>query len=114
MWGDMKGLKLQSVDVLALALKDAKVRYEKEYGFDPERKWRADIAIVGKKVILEIHGGVWSGGRHTRGGGFLDDREKMNRAQELGWITLEYDTKQAQDLSCMPQIMRVLAGRKTT
>ena len=50
----MKGLKLQSVDVLALALKDAKVRYEKEYGFDPERKWRADIAVVGKKVIIEI------------------------------------------------------------
>jgi len=41
------------------------------------------------RVAVEVHGGVHAGGRHTRGQGFINDREKMNEAQLLGWIVLE-------------------------
>ncbi|MGL4930900.1 MAG: hypothetical protein ACRC4H_12435, partial [Plesiomonas sp.] len=51
-----------------------------EYVFHPTRKWRLDFAWPEYRLALEIHGGVYSGGRHTRGAGFTEDREKMNEA----------------------------------
>ena len=59
-----------------------------EYKFDPERKWRFDYAWLANLVALEIEGGVWTGGRHTRGAGYVKDMEKYNAAQLLGWVVL--------------------------
>lgn len=50
-----------------------------------ERRWRFDFAHLGTKVAVEIEGGVWSGGRHTRGKGYIEDCTKYNRASVLGW-----------------------------
>ena len=44
--------------------------YNKEFSFHPERRWRFDYAWPALKVALEIHGGVFTNGRHTRGKGF--------------------------------------------
>jgi len=63
-----------------------------EYRFHPVRRWRFDIAYPEHKTACEIHGSVFHGGRHTSGIGFTNDREKMNEAQLLGWIVLEYPT----------------------
>src|SRR5690349_10036888 len=43
--------------------------------FDPTRKWSADYWFVynDRPYLIEIDGGVWSGGRHTRGAGFIED-----------------------------------------
>lgn len=60
-----------------------------EYRFHPERRWRFDAAWPERKVAIEIHGGVHRHGHHTRGTGFLDDREKMAEAQLLGWRVFE-------------------------
>jgi hypothetical protein len=56
-----------------------------EFIFARPRKWRFDFAWPDKMVALEIEGGVWSGGRHTRGAGFLGDMEKYNQAAVMGW-----------------------------
>jgi hypothetical protein len=58
----------------------------KEHKFHPDRKWRFDYYFSrgGVKVALEIEGGVWTNGRHTRGKGFIKDMEKYNAAQALG------------------------------
>ena len=60
-----------------------------EHRFHPERKWRFDIAFPDQKLAVEIHGGVYRGGHHTRGKGVLDDREKRAEAQRLGWKVFE-------------------------
>lgn len=39
-------------------------------------------------VALEVEGGVFTGGRHTRGGGFVGDMEKYNTATIMGWRIL--------------------------
>lgn len=57
--------------------------------FHPKRKWRFDYAWEEQKLALEIHGGIHTGGRHTRGRGFVEDRAKMNEATLLGWTVLE-------------------------
>jgi len=63
---------------------------EREYRFDPERRWRFDFAWPGLKVAVEIEGGVWIRGRHVRPAGYLGDLEKYNRAVVLGWRVLRY------------------------
>ena len=61
---------------------------EREYRFDPQRKWQFDFAFPDQKVAVEIDGGQWAphGGRHARD----TDREKLNRAAVLGWRVLRY------------------------
>lgn len=61
-----------------------------EYKFCPDRRWRIDYAWVDKKVAVEIEGGAWTNGRHTRGAGFVNDIEKYNRLTEEGWRLLRY------------------------
>ena len=56
-----------------------------EFVFAPPRKWRFDWAFESEMVALEIEGGVWTRGRHTRGKGFLGDMAKYNAAACLGW-----------------------------
>lgn len=56
-----------------------------EYKFHVERRWRFDYAWPDYHVALEVEGGVWTGGRHTRGVGFVKDMEKYNAAAVQGW-----------------------------
>jgi len=47
--------------------------------------WRFDFACPELQIAMEIEGGAWVGGRHTRGAGFERDLEKYDRACRLGW-----------------------------
>lgn len=69
---------------------------EAEYRFHPTRKWRFDIAWPIERVAVELDGGVYSGGRHTRGAGFVKDCEKLNEATVRGWRILRYTTDMLQ------------------
>jgi len=60
----------------------------REYRFHPVRKWRFDYAWVDARLALEVEGGAWTQGRHTRGKGFLGDMTKYNTAVLLGWRIL--------------------------
>lgn len=64
-----------------------------EFRFDRKRRWRFDYAWPEQKVALEVEGGVWIQGRHTRGSGFVKDMEKYNRAASLGWLVLKVQPK---------------------
>lgn len=57
----------------------------KEYRFHPKRMWRFDYALPEYKIALEVEGGVWTQGRHTRPQGFLGDVDKYNTATLMGW-----------------------------
>lgn len=47
--------------------------------------WRFDFALPEALIAIEVEGGVHTGGRHTRGKGFIQDCEKYNAATILGW-----------------------------
>jgi len=70
--------------------------FEKEVGFAPPRRWKADFMFShnGKKIAVEIEGGVYSNGRHTRGAGFEKDIEKYNAYTLLGIYLLRFTTAQ--------------------
>ena len=69
----------------AICLSELRMEVVKEFQFHPTRRWRFDYAIPSHMIALEVEGGVFSKGRHTRGAGFIGDIEKYNEATRLGW-----------------------------
>lgn len=61
---------------------------ESEFRFYDSRKWRFDFAWPKQRVALEVQGGVWTGGRHSRGAAMLKEWEKLNTAAMTGWRIL--------------------------
>ena len=59
-----------------------------EHRFDDKRKWRFDFAFPESKIALEVQGGLFSGGRHSRGPALLKEHEKLNAAACAGWRVL--------------------------
>jgi len=59
-----------------------------EYRFHPTRRWRFDFAWPDQQLALEIEGGVFIAGRHSRGAGYRADCEKASAAAILGWRVL--------------------------
>lgn len=67
---------------------------EAEYRFCPTRRWKSDFAHLPTKTLIEIEGGAWSAGRHTRGSGFMKDCEKYLEATLLGWRVMRLSSEQ--------------------
>jgi len=59
-----------------------------------------------------VEGGIWTGGRHTRGKGFIHDMEKYNAATVLGYQVLRFSTEQVKSGLAVRQIERLLGGFK--
>lgn len=106
----VKGQRVQSEGEVTLArdLRALKINFKQEYKFHPERNWRADFLITGTKILIEVEGGIWSGGRHTRGKGFIADMEKYNAAAVMGFKVLRFDTQQVKSGLAIKQIEGLL------
>lgn len=60
-----------------------------EWKFDAKRRWRFDFVFPeGGKLALEVQGGLFTGGRHSRGPALLKEHEKLNAAAVAGWRIL--------------------------
>ena len=109
--------------LLAVQLEQAGIPFEREVRFAPPRRWRADFRVrpadmlevpsfllgVWRFVLIEIDGGSWVAGRHTRGAGFAKDLEKLNAAAELGYRVLRYVPAQIESGEALAQIRRILS-----
>ena len=84
--------KPNPVELISSALNILGVEHVKEYKFLHDRRFRFDIAIPAHKIALEFEGGVFTGGRHTRGKGYVNDAKKYNLAVMHGWRLLRYTT----------------------
>lgn len=93
---------------LARELRALKINFEQEYQFHPKRKWRADFHLVGKKILVEMEGGIWSGGRHTRGKGYIGDMEKYNAAVMMGYQVIRFSTEQVKSGLAVQQIEKMV------
>jgi len=81
---------------------------ETEYRFDSTRRWRFDLAWPPHDLAMEIEGGAWTKGRHTRGSGFVKDLEKYNEATAQGWRILRVTPQMLESGEAMLLLERIL------
>lgn len=86
-WRAQKAKSDEAATKFKLACKDRGIPLPvREFRFAaPERDWEADFAWPEERVILEVEGGAWAGGRHTRGSGYLEDMTKYNAMTLRGY-----------------------------
>jgi len=80
-----------------------------EHRFDSIRKWRFDIAYPKFKTAVEIEGGLFVNGGHSRGAGRIKDMEKFNAATVQGWSVLHVQPKELCTESTVEMIKALLA-----
>lgn len=81
---------------------------DREHRFHHKRRFRFDFAWPDLKIAVEIDGGTWAGGRHTRGAGYHNDCIKFNLAACSGWVVLRGDSKMVKSgelVAALEQIM---------
>ena len=110
--GGEQGVVSELENTMAFQFRAVGLKPEREFRFHPSRRWRFDFSFPEQFVAVEVEGGVYSGGRHTRGKGFEDDCEKYNAAVEAGFVVLRYTSKTIKSGEAIAQIERVLAGRR--
>lgn len=75
-----------------------------EYRFHPSRKWRLDIAFPAERVGIEVQGGIFIAGRHTRGAALLKEWEKLNTLACMNWRVLFVQPSEL----CMDKTIKVI------
>jgi hypothetical protein len=109
--------------LLEAQLSQAGIPYEREYPFAKRlgRRWRSDFMAWSPEstdrwylgdLLIEIDGGSWVAGRHTRGSGFEKDAEKLNAAAELGYRVLRYTPRMIESGEALEQIRRILSMKE--
>lgn len=85
--------------------------FVEEHKFHEKRRWRFDFAHIESKTAIEIEGGAFTNGRHTRGKGFMNDMEKYNEAILLGWVVLRFTPEQKTKLKMFELVKNVVENR---
>lgn len=108
--------------LLAAQLRAAGIAFEQEFKFCAWRKWRADFAagrggsgVAGgawlTTILVEIQGGGFIQGGHSRGMGLERDCEKLATAAALGWRVLPVTPRMVRDGRALALIEAALGLR---
>ena len=81
---------------------------ETQYKFHPSRKWKFDFAWPAIKLAVEVEGGIWINGRHSRASGMQKDMEKYNAAVKLGWRVLRYSTAMVENGAAINEVVEYI------
>ena len=107
--------KPDGADLLALQLKGAGgfiAQFQREYRFHPPRRFRLDFAWITPRptpLAVEVNGGIWVGGRHTRGPGATSDAVKSALLAIDGWRLMTVTTDHVRSGQALAWITQALA-----
>lgn len=86
---------------------------EREMRFNDARGWLFDFAWPAPQIALEIEGGVWVKGRHSRPKGFEEDCCKYAEAALAGWTVLRVTGGMVKDGRALAFAQRALERFET-
>lgn len=96
-------------DLLAEQLTVEGIEFVREYKFLPDRRFRADFAIIPLRLLVEVQGGRWmEHGGHNTGGGLARDYEKSNLAQLAGWRYLQFTADDVSSGRAVDMVIRFM------
>jgi very-short-patch-repair endonuclease len=88
------------------ALQIFKIKYEKLFQFKSTKHWRYDFHLIEHRILIEISGGPWSGGRKGKLANKAWSLDKYDQAWEKGYtvVRIESSTRYKTDESGPMQI----------
>jgi len=92
--GKAKREALEATLALQLRGLGLEMGMKRQHKFHAQRGWLFDFAWPGAKVAMEVDGGTWVGGAHSRGSGIEKDCEKLAAAVILGYRVMRATTNQ--------------------
>ena len=92
---------------LELHLRAQELPYAREVALIAGRRWRWDF-LVGNDLAIEIQGGTWIRGGHSRGTGQRRDCGKMNAAVKAGYRPLAYTTEMVLSGEAIADVLTLL------
>jgi len=102
-------------DALAFQIRTAGLpEPEREHRFKAPGKrnpYRFDFAWPERMLAVEVQGGIWIRGGHSRGAGQQRDMTKMNEAQIAGWRVLAVSGNQIKSGEALSWIERAFAEK---
>ena len=87
-----------------------------QYEWHGSRRWRADFAWPGYRLLVEVDGGTWSRGglpSHASAAGIARDMQKGNDAALSGWTLLRFDSRMVESDEALDVITRWLTWKGT-
>ena len=95
---------------LELHLRAHELPYAREVALVAGRKWRWDF-VVGD-LAIEIQGGTWIRGGHSRGTGQRRDCAKQNAAVRAGYRPLAYTTEMVLSGEAIADVLTLLRATR--
>lgn len=86
--------------------------FKREFCAIPGRKFRWDFAWPDNKLLVEVQGGSWNGGKHGRGSGIAKDTEKLNLATISGWRVMQFTPDQIRQGKALRWVQAFFAGNR--
>jgi len=81
---------------------------EREVRFTPPRRWRWDLCWPDRMIALEIDGGGWVRGGHSREAGMTRDCQKRNAGTRMGWKVYRATGSMVRDGSALALLEQAL------
>ena len=105
--------QLQEHEILmGVFLSELRLDFFREFQFLESRKWRWDFCVPGENLAIELEGGLYTGGRHTRGPGYQEDLTKYQEGACMGWHILRFSVQDVMNGRAKSVITRWLKVQK--
>ena len=96
--------------ILEVILSEIPKDFHTELKLIPNRKFRCDYVCLEAKIVIELEGGIWIQGRHTRASGFVKDVEKYNLIALEGYRIFRVTSEQTKEPDKLKKDIMKLVG----
>lgn len=83
---------LEAEEELTEVLDNLKIKYEKKFQFKSTKHWRFDFHLIEHRILVEIAGGPWSGGRKGKLSTKAWSLDRYDIAEEMGYTVVRIET----------------------
>ncbi|WP_151799022.1 hypothetical protein [Acinetobacter calcoaceticus] len=83
---------LEAEEELTEVLDNLGIKYEKKFQFKSTKHWRFDFHLIEHRILVEIAGGPWSGGRKGKLRNKAWSLDRYDVAEEMGYTVVRIET----------------------
>lgn len=83
---------LDTFEAMERALQIFEIKYEKLFQFKSTKHWRYDFHLIEHRILIEISGGPWSGGRKGKLANKAWSLDKYDQAWEKGYTVVRIES----------------------